>query len=82
MNAPDPIYLELIDFVAAGTTPEAVVHFHPSPEAHARVAELVEREKESRLTPEEASALAHFLELERILRLAKARARLILANRA
>ena len=81
MSARDPIYLELIDFVAAGTTPEAVADFHPSPEAHARVAELVEREKESQLAPEEASELAHFLELEHILRMAKSRARLILANR-
>jgi len=39
------------------------------------------REKESQLTPEEASELAHFLELEHILRMAKARARLILAKR-
>ncbi len=82
MNAIDPIYLELVDFVAAGSTPEEVANFHPSPEAQARVAELVEREKEARLTPEETSELAHFLELEHILRMAKARARLILANGA
>ena len=43
---------------------------------------MVEREKESQLTPEEASELAHFLDLEHILRMAKARARLILANKA
>jgi hypothetical protein len=82
MNAPNPIYLELVDFVAAGSTPREVADFHPSPEAQARVAELVEREKESQLTPEEASELAHFLELEHILRMAKARARLFLANEA
>jgi hypothetical protein len=82
MNAPTPIYLELIDFIAAGSASEAVAAFHPSPEAHARVAELVEREKKSQLAPEEASELAHFLELEHILRMAKARARLILTNRA
>jgi hypothetical protein len=58
-----------------------VAEFHPSPEAHVRVAELVERERDSQLTPEEASELAHFLELEHILRMAKTRARLILANR-
>jgi len=31
MQAPDPIYLELVDFVAAGSTPEDVANFHPSP---------------------------------------------------
>ena len=33
MNASDPIYLELVDFVAGGTTPQDVANFHPSPEA-------------------------------------------------
>jgi len=42
---------------------------------------LVEREKLSQLTPEEDAELGHFLELEHILRMAKARARLILADR-
>lgn len=80
MSAIDPIYLELVDFVAAGTTPEEVANFHPSPEAQARAAELVEREKEARLTPGENAELAHFLELEHIFRMAKGRARLILAQ--
>lgn len=82
MNAPHPIYLELVDFVAAGPTPEDVAEFHPSPQAQARIAELIESEKDSQLTLEEASELAHFLELEHILRMAKARARMILANGA
>ena len=44
--------------------------------------ELIERERESRLSAEEAAELAHFLELEHILRMAKAKARVILANRS
>jgi hypothetical protein len=82
MNARDPIYLELVDFVAAGSTPEDVIHFRPSAEAQQRVSELIERERESHLTPDEAAELSHFLELEHILRMAKAKARLILANRS
>lgn len=82
MNASDPIYLELVDFVAGGTTPQDVVNFRPSAEAQHRVEELVERERESRLSPEEAAELAHFLELEHILRMAKAKARLILAKQS
>ena len=80
MNASYPIYLELVDFIAGGTTPEEVVNFRPSAEAQKRVAELIDRE--SQLTPEEAAELTHFLELEHILRMAKAKARLILANRS
>jgi hypothetical protein len=82
MNASDPVYLELVDFVAGGTTPEDVIDFHPSAEAQERLAELIERERRSQLTPAETSELSHFLELEHILRMAKAKARLILANRS
>ena len=78
MGPATPAYLEIIDFIAAGTTPAAVAHFRPSPEAQQRVAELMEREKESGLPPEEKAELDHFMELEHILRMARARARQIL----
>jgi hypothetical protein len=78
MSVGVPAYLEIIDFIAAGTTPEAVAHFRPSPEAQQRVAGLIEREKADRLSPEEKAELDHFMELEHILRMAKARARQIL----
>ena len=68
-------YEEIVDFIAGGTTPEAVARFEPSPEAKQRVAELIHREKTSGLTPEETSELDHYLELEHLMRLVKARAR-------
>ncbi len=80
MSVASPAYFEIIDFIAAGTTPEAVADFRPSREAQQRVADLIEREKEGRLSPEEKAELEHFLELEHILRMAKARARQILAR--
>jgi hypothetical protein len=79
MSAASPAYFEIIDFIAAGTTPEAVVHFRPSLEAQQRLAGLVEREKEGGLSPEEKAELDHFTELEHILRMAKAKVRQILA---
>lgn len=82
MSASNPVYLELVDFVAGGTSPEDVINFRPSPEAQQRVYELIEREKESRITPEEKAELDHFMELEHILRMAKVRAREILASRS
>jgi hypothetical protein len=75
-----PAYLEIIDFIAAGTTPETIAHFRPSPQAQPRVSELIDREKESGLTPEEKSELDHFIELDHILRMAKATARQILSR--
>jgi hypothetical protein len=68
------VYFEIIDFIAAGATPERVAHFRPSPEAQHRVAELIEREREGGLSPAEKAELDHFEELEHILRMAKARA--------
>jgi hypothetical protein len=53
MSTASPAYFEIIDLIAAGTTPEAVAHFRPWPEAQRRLDELIEREKESALTPEE-----------------------------
>jgi hypothetical protein len=43
-------YEEIIDFIAAGTTPEAVVAFRPSERVQQRVAELVERSKDGSIS--------------------------------
>ena len=79
-QAATPSYLEIIDFIASGTTPQAVADYRPSPEAQKRVADLIEREKEGGLSVEEKSELDHFMDLEHILRMAKARAKQILAS--
>jgi hypothetical protein len=80
MSAASPAYFEIIDFIAAGTTPSAVVQFRPSLEAQQRVCELIEREKAEGLSTEEKAELDHYMELEHILRMAKAKARQILAS--
>ena len=79
--ASNPVYLEIVDFFASGTTPQTVVDFQPSLAAQQRALELLELSKQHRLTPEQESELEHFTELEHILRMAKARARQILAAR-
>lgn len=68
-------YEEIIEFIAAGTSPRDIAEYRPSEAARNRVAELVAREKHSGLTPEENSELQSALHLEHIMRLAKARAR-------
>ena len=80
MSTASPAYFEIIEFIAAGTTSDEVAGFHPSPAAQRRVMELIEREKESGLSPDERAELDHFMELEHILRMAKAKARQILAR--
>lgn len=69
-------YEEIIDFIAAGTSPDGLVHFQPSDETRARVAHLISREKTSALTPDETAELDHYLQLEHLMRLARARAAL------
>jgi hypothetical protein len=81
MMAGTSVYLEIVDFFASGTTPQTVVDFQPSPAAQQRALELLELAKQNQLTPEQESELDHFTELEHILRMAKARARQILAAR-
>ena len=73
-------YEEIIDFIAAGTTPSRVVAFQPSQEVKDRVADLIHREKTVGLSPEESSELNQYLQLEHLMRLAKARARAHLAD--
>lgn len=75
-----PAYEEIVEFIAAGTTPHEVVAFRPSESARARVAELISREKTTGLSREESAELDHYLQLEHLMRLAKARARRHLAN--
>ena len=74
------VYEEIIDFIAAGTTPGSLVAFQPSAEATARVADLIDREKTTGLPTEETAELNHYLQLEHLMRLAKARARAHLAD--
>lgn len=78
MSTASPAYLEIIDFIAAGSTSAEVAHFRPSPEAQRRVAELIDREKTASLCLEEKAELDHFMELEHILRMAKAKAKQLL----
>lgn len=68
-------YEEIIDFIAGGTSSREVADYRPSEEVRGRVAELLAREKTARLTTEEASELQSYLQLEHIMRLARARAR-------
>lgn len=67
-------YEEIVDFIAAGSSPRAVADFRPSEAARARVRELLAREKANDLLADEKAELDDYLRLEHIMRLAKARA--------
>ncbi len=73
-------YQDVIDFIAAGTTPQNVIDFRPSESAQERVTDLLSREKEGTLSATEKSELDHYMQIEHLMRLAKARARDFLTN--
>lgn len=69
------VYEEIANFIAAEISPDSLIAFQPSDAAKKRVEDLIRREKNEGLTPEETSELNHCMALEHILTLAKARAR-------
>lgn len=73
-------YEEIIEFIAAGTTPDGVVSFRPSAATKKLVAELIQQEKTAGLSSEEQSELDNYMQLEHLMRLAKARAHQYVAN--
>jgi len=69
-----PVYQEIVEFIAGGTTPSSVAAYRPSEAAKARVEELIRLEKSDGLSAEETAELEHSMQLEHLMRLAKARA--------
>jgi hypothetical protein len=72
-------YEEFVDFLAGGTTPQGVIDFQPTEAAKARVGELIQKQKAMALSNDEGAELNQYLQIEHIMRLAKARARQRLA---
>ena len=72
-------YEELVQFIAS-LSPREVVDFKPSEAARQRVWDLIERQKTAQLAPDDKSELDHYLEIEHLMRLAKARARQLLTH--
>ena len=72
-------YEELVEFIAS-LSPREVVEFKPSEQARQRVCDLIERQKSASLLSDEKAELDHYIEIEHLMRLAKARARQLLAH--
>ena len=68
-------YEDFVNFIVAGVKPEAVLAYNPTPAASDRVEELVFKSKTDGLSAAEKTELDHYLHVEHITRLAKARAR-------
>ena len=80
VEKPKLAYMDMIDFIARGSTPSEVANFRPSDEAQRRVSELLGKNSAGEIAEAELSELDHYLELEHIMRMAKVRARQLLAE--
>ena len=69
-----PAYQEMVDFLAEAN-PQSLIDFRLSAASKARVINLIRQEKTEGLSREERSDLDHHLQLEHLMRLAKAKAR-------
>ena len=63
---------EMFGFKEAGISPQQVLALRPSEVAQQRVEDLIVKEKESSLTPDESSELDEFLQVEHVMRMMKA----------
>ena len=73
------VYEEVAAFMA-NIDPKKVLAFRPSEANQARLDFLLDKQAESKLTRKEKNELEHYLILNRIIGLAKARALSLLAN--
>ena len=71
---------EIINFIAAGPSTRAVMGFSASPEIKQRVEDLIRKQKCDGLLPDETEELADYVQLEKLMRQAKARARTIVGR--
>lgn len=74
------VFDEIADFIASGPSTRAVAEFQSSDAAQEHLRDLMNREKNGTLSPDEQAELNSCLVLEHVLRLAKARARQRLAE--
>lgn len=65
---------DLVEFVLRTATPEEILAFKPSPEAVSRAEELLERNSDGELTPDEADELEQIVQLDLLVSVIKARA--------
>jgi hypothetical protein len=81
MTVIEKAYDEMVDLFARGADTESILAFRPSTKAQSRVRYLLSRNKSGESTPGEAAELQRLGEIEHLMQLVKARARLYLDRR-
>jgi hypothetical protein len=69
-----PVYQEILDFLTASPTPEAIATFKVSANAQTRLRTLLERSRDRSLSPAETAELDFYEQLDHLMTLLKVRA--------
>jgi len=73
-NVISPVYDELVEYLARNATPEQILAFMVSDAMQQRADELLDRNNEGELNPDEQAELQQMLHFDRMVSLLKARA--------
>ena len=68
-----PVYDELVDVLAEDANPERLLGFRLSPDKQQRLDDLLAKNREGTLAPDEVAELDAFAQFEHVVRLLKAR---------
>ena len=77
-----PVFIETLDFLASGPTPEQIIAFKASPAVQERLEELLDKNREEGLTEEEEAELDVYEQVNDLMILLKAHARTVQAQAA
>ncbi len=78
---PNTLFDEITDFLVSSPTPEQIIEFQPSEALNQRLHDLLDKNREENLTPEERDELDQFLEIGHLFTILKAKARLKLMGK-
>lgn len=69
-----PFYEQVLEFLASGPSSQEIVAYRPPQAAQTRFSRLIEANRERRLSPQEEEELDHYVSMDRMLALLKAKA--------
>jgi len=69
-----PYYEQILEFLAAGPSAQEIIAFRPQPEVQERFSQLLEANRQHDLTTQEEEELDHYIRIEQMLALLKAKA--------
>ncbi len=69
-----PYYEQVLEFLAEGPSVQQIVAFRPQPEAQERFSHLLDVNRQRTLTAQEEEELDHYIRIEQMMSLLKAKA--------